>query len=256
MIKYKRHIFLSVLLLIALSISARAQSFGPAPSDITVRQRLINWLPEDKPPQRFTLAIRPLHVINFGLKADFEFELNKIGKWLQFSLAGYYTPQYEHSKYLGDYRFYDYDDGWEGPMSGGEVFEKLGGAGLGVAYKSMLSNSGWYWSAGLNFTYYSLKQWIDEHYYYYDERGNEIRPNINNSVWSQIYQLDANVNIGKHFALRRNMFLDVYVGVGWRQPFVTGFDNWFLSFGMYSFQYKGLYINNGIRLGWLLSNKK
>lgn len=221
------------------------------------KQRLIDWLPEGETPQRYTIAIRPLQLFNNGLKADFEFELNKPGRWLQFSLAGYYAPQYDYTITMGEYSFEDYwwGAGWENFMSDGETFEKLSGMGIGIAYKHIFSNSGWYWSAGISFSYYDLSQWISG-YGYYDEYGTHIYLDIYDTVNSKNYQSEANVNIGKHFALGRNVFLDVYAGIGGRYTFIVGFDNWYMNDGLQSYQYTGFCVNAGFRLGWMWSNRK
>ncbi len=233
-------------------------------NDKTPAQKPINWLPEEETPRHFTIAVRPIQLISYGLKVDFEFEF-LTGKWLQFSLAGYYAPQYDHSMVSGDYHFSAQSGGWKSPMSDGEYFEKLGGGGLAVAYKSMFSNSGWYWSAEMHFYYYDVSHWLNYYYGYDYDMRSYVAKKYGKTVRMQFYKPGININIGKHFALGRNLFLDAYIGLGYdftsggrEIPELAGTKYYVYLFerGMFAFGYRALYINSGLRLGWVWPNRK
>ncbi len=219
---------------------------------IRMEKRLINWLPEGETPRRFTIAVRPFQLLSHGLKADFEMELATPGQWVQFSLSGYHTSWYDHTRNNGNYTYYSDYGGWEGDfLSGTGLFEKLGGAGLGVAFKSMISDAGWYWNAGIVFTYYDVHH-KQRGYYSFVEDGMEFYEYSSRIVRSHFYQTGFNVNIGKHFALSRNMFFDGYVGLGYQHTYTNGTDD----FGrMLGFGYSGLYFSGGFRIGWMWPGK-
>ncbi len=253
--KYKGYVFAAMLVL--ATFAAEAQEYGSAyytgsdniKSPPTPRQRLINWRPaEDTDTQRrYTIAIQPIELLNFGLMLDFELELDK-GKWLQLNLTGHYAPQYDFARYKGDYVVYPYKGGWSNFLNQ-DYFERLGGIGFGAAYKRIFSQGGWYWSAGIYLNYYDVTEWI------LDDYGPSGHTHINKSIRSRIFKYGFNINIGKHFALSRNLFLDTYIGLGLEGAHSDGLRlNWKAS--MLSFRYSGVYVSSGLRIGWMWPNKK
>lgn len=212
---------------------------------IVRKPKLINWLPEEETPRRFAIGIRPFQLLYSGLRADFEFELGTTGQWLQVGLSGY--GKKDHSSW--NWRF----------DSGYSSFISMGGVGLGAAYKDMLSNGGWYWTAGLDFNFYDIK-YMEFGYYAFYEDGLEFFERDNRPVSTQYYRLGLNLNIGKHFALGRNLFLDLYVGLGYHRSFKGGYNNGGYRHGfedgMYSFGHNGFYFSNGLRLAWMWQSKK
>jgi hypothetical protein len=223
-----------------------------------VLQMRINWLfPEEETPRRYTIAVRPFQLVNDGLKVDFELELNTVGQWLQFSLAGYYKPQFDPYKYSDDDGFY-YDrrkTGWTNWLSDNDEFQKFGGVGIGVAFKSMISNNGWYWNAGINFTFYNVSYKAYGTYEFYED-GMQFWHNELRTVKTQYYKPGFNVNIGKHFALSRNLFLDAYAGLGYERTYKGGVLTDSFGDSMFSFNHDGVYFSGGFRIGWMWPNKQ
>jgi hypothetical protein len=257
--------------LAAMTFSAHAQSFGPEYSGEghanarytrAMRSRLINWLPTEnavgpeaeKAPRRFAIAVRPFQLINSGLKLDFEMELNTPGQWLQLSLSGYNKTQDDITKYNGDYYYYDYSRGSSNFLSNFDDFDKFSGFGVGVAYKNMFSNSGWYWNMGLNYSYYNVN-YSGWGYHLFYEDGIEFYEYDLRPEESSYHKIGFNVQLGKHFALTRNLFLDGFVGLGYERTFVEGFRSSRFERGMLSFGYSGLFFSGGFRIGWMWPNK-
>ncbi len=254
--KHMKYIFAAILILTSLTANAQGHArvyYGNYKYRYAeAKPRLINWLPEEETPQRFTIAVRPYQFFNSGFKADFEFELSTAGQWLQFSLAGYHKPQYD---YYGPVTRYNYRyEGWENLLSGYHPFEKMTGAGVGAAYKRMFSDNGWYWSAGMNFNFYDVSYKERGYYMFYEDDMQFFEETIQMER-SQFYKLVFNVNIGKHFALSRNLFLDTYIGLGYERTFIGGYDTGSFN-NMCAFGYSGLCFNSGLRLGWMWPNKK
>lgn len=218
------------------------------------KTRLINWLPEDTVSQRYTIALRPVYLSQNGLKIDFEYELAKPGKWLQFELIGHYAPEYNYNKeyyedYGGYYNYY-YHSGWSHSfLSGGERYHSLKGIGGGIAYKSISSNSGWYTSVGLTFNYFDVG-YYGAVYTKYMEDGIEKIVREEKLTGKKFYKPEIYFNIGKHMAITRSIFLDAYIGLGLTYSFYDG-DNKF-TYSNYAFGGRGLIFNAGFRIGWLI----
>ncbi len=253
--KYMLYILAAVLTMI--TFNANAQPRGRVYYDgYGYREdRLIDWLPTEETPRRYSITVRPFQLINDGLKLDFEMELNTPGQWLQFSLAGYYLPQFDPSKHNDGGIIYSIDNGWENFLSDHNDFQKMGGAGLGVTYKSIFTNSGWYWSAGAHFTYFNVSHKVYG-YYSLTEDGMEFHEYRNKTVKSRFYKPGFNINLGKHFALSRNIFFDAYIGLGYERTFYGGAKTDRFQETMFSFDHTGPYISGGFRIGWMWPCKK
>lgn len=216
------------------------------------KPRHIDWRPQQQDVRRFTLAVSPLYVVNNGIRLDYEHELPSNTSWMQYHLMVCGRSWYGGSK---DYVPYNiYGEGWSSMISSQEAFSKMLGIGAGIAYKRMISPLGWYYSFGGVFSYYNV--WFYESLYNYSDNSSKTVL-MNN----QYYKLAANFNFGKHFALTDHLFLDFYAGLG-LMGYISDPDlryaevNYDKFWGMYAFEYSGLYVNGGIRIGWLWSRPR
>lgn len=231
-------------------VSLNAQNIAPQGGNVYYMNEYrpslkIDWKPDTKDIQRYTVAIRPLYLTENGLKLDFEFELNKPGDWLRVELIGHHRRRFNHGHY-------DYRSGWSTINSGYDTYHKLGGAGAGLAYKSMFTSNGWYYSVGAAFNYFNVGHEVLS-YHPYVEDGITFYERGWKDVNAKYYKPEATVNIGKHFALSRSFFADMFLGLGFAYSFYEG-ENYF-SDTPYAFGGRGLFINAGFRIGWLISNK-
>ncbi|MBP9959965.1 MAG: hypothetical protein KBE93_05570, partial [Tidjanibacter sp.] len=205
---------------------------------------LIDWMPVEQDGRRYTVDLRPFHLINSGLKADFEFELRQPGQWLQFELIGrykgWYDPMPEETHY-----------GWESIEAAKNRFQRMEGGGFGVAFKTFFRPNGWYFSAGVVFNYYGV--WYDGYTYVsFEEEGSSYLKREAGVIRADYYKPGFNFNIGKHFALTRNLFFDAYVGVGYAYSFYDSRHRFaFDGTNPFTFAYRGLLVSGGFRIGWL-----
>lgn len=213
------------------------------------RDSRINWIPEEQGTQRrYTIALRPFYLINKGIKVDFELELKEPGQWLQFQAV-----------YRGSGWYNGYDSGgWDIPESSGYSFSKLGGFGVGAAFKSMFTANGWYFSAAVTFNYYNVRTkgyYLEE----FEQDGLQYYEYIKGHITNKYYNPAFSINIGKQVAITRNLFIDGYVGVGYTGS-IRGKEN--SDYGkysignMFSWGYSGITFNGGFRIGWLFRTGK
>lgn len=241
-------ILLTLLLAASLPAALSAQTGSVAGKayylDRSRGSGLIDWMPVEQDGRRYTVALRPFYLINSGLKADFEFELRQPGQWLQFELIGrykgWYDPMPEETHY-----------GWESIEAAKNRFQRMEGGGFGVAFKTFFWPNGWYFSAGVVFNYYGV--WYDGYTYVsFEEEGSSYLKREAGVIRADYYKPGFNFNIGKHFALTRNLFFDAYVGVGYAYSFYDSRHRFaFDGTNPFTFAYRGLLVSGGFRIGWL-----
>ena len=240
-------ILLTLLLAASLPAALSAQTGSVAGKayylDRSRGSGLIDWMPVEQDGRRYTVALRPFYLINSGLKADFEFELRQPGQWLQFELIGrykgWYDPMPEETHY-----------GWESIEAAKNRFQRMEGGGFGVAFKTFFRPNGWYFSAGVVFNYYGV--WYDGYTYVsFEEEGSSYLKREAGVIRADYYKPGFNFNIGKHFALTRNLFFDAYVGVGYAYSFYDSRHRFaFDGTNPFTFAYRGLLVSGGFRIGW------
>lgn len=216
------------------------------------RELPINWMPTQRETQRYTIAIRPFYLINNGIKVDFEYELRTPGQWLQFEVVYRGTGWYNNGYYNNSY-----NDGWSNVESNNSSFSKLGGFGLGAAYKTMFTPNGWYFSAAVTFNYYNV-HFLENYLEGFNEDGMLFYEYVTGYKSNKYYNPAFSLNIGKQVAITRNLFIDGYIGVGLTGS-IHGTGNNPVKFGdsnMFSWGYSGLTFNGGFRIGWLFSAAK
>lgn len=194
--------------------------------------RLIDWVPEESQGQRYTVSVQPLYLLKHGLKFDFEKELRKEKKWLQIGVMGYYTPHKD-----GNER--------ETLASSYDGYNKMIGGGLSVAYKTMLGRRGFHYNFGLLYNFYNV-DYEKTGYLRFVENGLTFYEYGAYGVNKKFHQPAAFINIGKHMALSRHVFVDMFMGLGFMYSFQSGERVYkdYCGFG-----YRGFYFNGGVRLG-------
>ena len=223
----------------------------------------INWKPDSIIPyKRYTVAIAPLQLINNGFKFDFEGELrHRQGEWLQTSLIAYIAPPRER-RYSYYYGRSDGNNRWT-YNSGGDSYSKMWGVGTSLLFKKMLHRRGWYFSTGIKFEFYSVEanRWG---MYPFTEDGLTFYEEGIKRHKQLYFKPTLQFNIGKHFAVSRRCFFDIYVGVSYSYSFydrknaiVRGSGNYYYHpyeefSSMDGFAYRGFSPNLGVRFGVLL----
>ena len=242
----KRIAYLLTALIVLTAPALRAQVNQPVyhtKTQFTAQTGIpIDWRPETRTGNRYTIAIHPYHLLKSGLKIDFEMELNDSYEWLQIGVMGYYTEHFsEESHYYSS-------EGWGNLASAYEPFHKLNGAGLSLAWKKMLAHRGVYVNAGLLYNYYHV-QHEETRYLPFTEDGLTFYERKPVMARTNFHQPAAFANVGKHMAVTRNVFVDMFIGMGYMYSFYNGGPtryNDYVAFG-----YRGLYFNGGFRIGVL-----
>lgn len=206
------------------------------------RQCLIDWKESPGGSSRYTVAIRPFYLINFGLKLDFEFELNHAGQWLQFEIAGRNSGWNRNNEL------------WEMPEAANAGFNKVDGFGVGVAYKNFFTSNGWYFSAGVVFNYYNVHH-MGGTFVSFTEDGALYQRYESTMLATKYYKPGFNLNVGKHMALTKNLFLDAYIGLGYARSYTEGVDI-FNQYNPFSMAYSGVICSAGFRIGWAWGSGK
>lgn len=254
-----KRIFTTIAILLSAALSASAQQTY----SYTVQRTIpINWRPETKETQRYTIAVHPFHLINNGLKFDFEYELGKPGTWLQAGITGYAAPSRDARYLWDDYYGYNHRNT---PNSGGNSYERMWGMGVSALYKHMWSRRGWYFSTGLSLEFFRVGRY-ERGYASFEEDGLTFYESASYIRDKSYVRPTAHFNVGKHFSLSRRTFLDLYIGVSAsysiyrREPYDPNnyYGGYFYDYdGMYGFGYRGLNLFNcGFRFGVLLWDKK
>jgi hypothetical protein len=223
----------------------------------------INWLPEQKSVQRYTVGVNLPQAINNGFKFDFEYELPRPGRWLQTSLIGYIAPE-RNSAAMFDWN----DDGNNRytPNSAWDDYRNMWGIGSSLLYKHFFGRRGWYFSTGLVFEFYRVGV-MNNGLYPYTEDGLTFYETGYYLETKSYFKPTAQINIGKHFALSRRCFFDLFIGLSASYSFfknddrhIDYYDEYYtdrLFDTMYGFAYRGLNaFNGGFRFGVLLWNNE
>lgn len=241
----------AVLLLLSAAQMATAQQ-SYTYSVTRTRTMLIDWRPEQKTYQRYTVSVSPLRLASNGLKVDFEYELPKPGHWFGTSLAVYLAPQCRP-----EHRYYWNGDGNDRSWfnSGWDDYHRMWGIGTSAFFKNTFSRHGWYFSAGLVLEFFRVGVTADT-YIPYEEDGLTFYDYGRELQTNSYFKPTAQINIGKHMALSQRCYFDLYAGLG-------------LSFALYGagldrsycyprfsdiggFAYRGLTPVGGFRFGVLL----
>ena len=257
----KRAIFFitSALSLFVLTQAAAQQSF----SYYVKRTIRIDWLAENT-PQRYTVAVNPFYLVNNGMKFDFEYELPEPGRWIQMSLTGYIAPPRDDRSY---YWWWGYGDGNNRftPNSSWDYYNKMWGIGASALYKHMWHRRGWYFSTGITLEFYRVGR-IETGYIPYKEDGLTFYNTGEYTRMMSFVKPTAQFNVGKHMALSRRCFFDMFIGLSYSYS-IYDTDKYFRNDndhytyydwdyqGMYGFARRGFNVNMGFRFGVLLWNK-
>ncbi len=256
----------AISITLLLSATAFSQVSAQQPYSYTVQRTIpINWLPETKDVQRYTVAVNPFYLVNSGLKFDFEYELGKPGRWIQTSLIGYIAPHREGSNYWRG----GYDGNNRSTFNSGlDYFHNMWGIGTSAMYKHMWHRRGWYFNTGLVLEYYSVGR-IEESYTPYVEDGLRFYRTGSSLYKKSFVKPTAQFNIGKHMAISRMCFFDMYIGVGFsysiynRGRYFGDSENYYgysyydyYYHGVYGFARRGFSITGGFRFGVLLWDKQ
>ncbi|MDL2320683.1 hypothetical protein LJC45_06095 [Alistipes sp. OttesenSCG-928-B03] len=208
----------------------------------------VNWKPDYEVAKRYAFAIHPFHQVNAGFRLDFEMELPRAGRWLQFSGMYYHRKQFKQENYDSDW---SYREGWY--TFSGDIFTKLDGWGMGMGYKQFFGPSGWYWLARVNYNHYKVG-YDREAFFPYVEDGLKFYVQEKRQVFDTFDNLSTDINIGYSLDVCRNVFFDCFMGFGYSHSFhrdeFTPFDD-FLSFG-----YRGWTYSFGMRVGFLWESKR
>ena len=130
------------LLLTELGVTAMAQqAFSWINQDVTKSYPNV-WKPDYNAGKRYVIGIQPYNMLHFGLKLDFEMELDKPGKYLQFGLMGYYAP-YNKDSYYYENSEYFLGDGWQ--IFGGDSFDNPRGDARCLGLKQHFGPRGWFY---------------------------------------------------------------------------------------------------------------
>jgi len=202
--------------------------------------------------KRFTAAIRPFELYNYGLGLDFEMRLKGGPGWLQFSNTFYYVSlEGDNPGYFYDgNRYYDYHLLFSNRIR--EPFSKLKGVGLNVNYKRFLDpKRGFYAAAGLAYHYFDIKYyggrgvWND-----YMEDGLQFHEYTYTLGFNNQYIHRGSINhyIGYQIPSRFMFLFDSYIGVSYRYAISdetkVPFNETSLSYG-----FSGFVFMTGIRIG-------
>lgn len=266
----KKTIFMAfaaaLLAIVAVSVSAQDEGGIRNPYRYTRpngKTYKINWRPETaKTYQRYTIAINPTQLFNRGLKLDFEYELPRLGQWLQIGLTGYYAPERTSPRSSfwsgGGYDAWGDDYDRSLPVSGWDDFRKMSGGGITVLYKKMLHRRGWYLSTGLSvslfrvqYTGWGMVPFVEDGLTFY--RQGEF------PITQSFVKPSFEFNVGKHFNLTHRLFIDIYAGgrLTWSIYKPRKDEYGYQEYSeIYGFGYRGIEpFHGGVRFGVLLWNK-
>lgn len=251
----------SVLLALAATGASAQQSY----SYYVQRTIPINWRPDTKEVQRYTVAVHPFHLVNNGLKFDFEYELRTPGEWLQVGLLAYLAPERN---------IYYYEDWWgyggHNPRStfnsGFDNYNRMWGIGASAMFKKMWHSRGWYFSTGIVLEYYRVGN-MEEGYFPYTEDGLTFYKTGSRLISKSFVKPTAQFNLGKHCALSRRCYLDMFIGISASYSiynseyapayYDSDYGNYYYEYqSMNGFARRGFNFNCGLRFGVLLWDRQ
>lgn len=266
----KRAIFTAVVLtaIAILRVSAQEYSFpGPDESSYSYNDELPRskyWKPETKTVQRYSVAVHPFHLINNGFRVDFEYELKVPGEWIQIGVLGYAAPH--RNPRLFEYR----DNNLRATFNSSfDCYDQMWGVGVAAIYKKMWHRRGWYFSTGLLLEYFDVGR-TNLGYVPYEEEGLRFYARDTYLQKYSFVKPTIQMNIGKHFAFGKRVFMDIYMGISASYSiydrdkfkeldydYKNGYYYGRTYGGMYGFARRGINIFNcGIRFGVLFWNKQ
>lgn len=242
--KRSRHILAATLLLAAAFPLSAQQERDPS-------YWRIDWRPGPESPlydriasrqlRRYTLAVHPYHLTKEGLKFDLEIELREPGQWLQLSAMGYLALENKVDEWGERHHR------WGTLASGFEEFDAMWGAGIGIGYKAMLAHRGLYFNAALLYNHYSVDH-DAVRYFAVPQDGLTFYERRQVTANTRFHQPALTLSLGKHMALGRHAFLDLFMGWGYMHSLYSGPAAYT---DPYAFGYRGSYFNAGLRLGAL-----
>ncbi len=178
-------------------------------SYMRTRTLLINWQPEEKTHQRYTVSVSPLRLASHGLKFDFEMELPKPGHWFGTSLVAYLAPPRNLR-----YGYWDREGNNRSSFNSGfDDYHRMWGIGSSVMYKNTFSRRGWYFSTGIVFEFYRVGVTTGA-FIPYEENRLTFYDYGSALVTKSYFKPTAQINIGKHFAISERCYFDLYAGLG------------------------------------------
>jgi len=197
--------------------------------------------------KKFTVAVQPLQIFNWGIRHDFEFRLDKGPGWLQFGTTFYYAPLFENDDYP---RYYDgYDYGYNGYGILRESFSGLKGGGLDVNYKRFVNPARTvYFATGLAYARFNVKyvglSWKD-----FIEDGLQYHTFETGYHTQAINRWGINAYFGHQPGFRRSFIFDMFWGLGWRYSFSDA-NKPSMNRNIFSYGYTGIVFLTGVRIGF------
>ncbi len=264
----KKAIFLTaaaLVLSVSAAITASAQeSYTYSVTRTRTRTVKINWRPDENTLQRYTVSVSPLRLASNGLKFDFEYELPKPGHWFGTSLTVYAaSPQslrYDNWGYHGGNNRESFNSGWDD-------YHRMWGLGTSAIFKNTFSRRGWYFSTGITLDFFRVGV-LEKSYTPYTENGLTFYDYGRSLETKSYLKPTAVINIGKHMAISRRCYFDLYAGLGLSYALfenddrhLAGYDyRYGPGYGEYyrrftdigGFAYRGITPTGGFRFGVLL----
>ncbi|MDR2912038.1 MAG: hypothetical protein LBV38_01870 [Alistipes sp.] len=263
----RRAVILAALLLGAIATSTIASAQESYTYSVTRTHTVpINWRPDTKEVQRYTLSVSPLRLVSNGLKFDFEYELPKPGHWIGTSISVYAAPA------RNDYRYWSgYSEGNDrfGFESGFDDYHQMWGIGTSAIFKNTFSRRGWYFATGVTFDLFRVGVMGDT-YIPYVENGLTFYDYGRVLESKTYFKPTARFYMGKHMALSNRLYFDMYAGLGLSYAFYkkdgkfgeSNF-NYYSGWGSYrrfsevgGFARRGLGVTAGFRFGVLLWDRE
>ncbi len=262
--RMRKAIFLTagvLVLSVSAAITASAQE-SYTYSVTRTRTLRINWRPDDNTLQRYTISVSPLRLASNGLKFDFEYELPKPGHWIGTGFTVYAASP--RSLRYDDWGYYGGNDR-ESFNSGWDEYHRMWGLGTSVMFKNTFSRRGWYFSTGMTFDLFRVGV-LENSYTPYSEDGLTYYDYGRSLETKSYFKPTARINIGKHMAISRRCYFDLYAGLGLsysifnrdgRHTYDVNDNSYYnLRFTeLGGFAYRGVIISGGFRFGVLLWNR-
>jgi hypothetical protein len=233
----------------------------------------IDWRPDSTAVQRYTVAVNLLMPFNNGLKADFEYELNTPGEWLQAGLVGYVAPRVSKPVRYADYSGLRKFNNRYSPNSGDDYYRNMWGFGVSGLFKKMWHPRGWYFSTGLMLEFYRVGH-VENGLIPFEEEGLNFYEGSTYVNTRSYFKTTAQFNVGKHFSLSKRCFIDVFFGLSYSHSFYNSkldprseasfmkednsnyYDYVYKFSGMNGFARRGPNLNCGVRFGVLLWDRQ
>ena len=204
---------------------------------------------QDNPPRylstqkKFTFAVQPLQLLNWGFRLDFETRIGKGPGWLQFGPTIYSATK--ENNY--------YEDNWDiGIFNLSAPFTKLDGAGLDINYKRFIDPyRSLYFAYGLSYTRFNLD---------YNTRMGEWRDHTEDGLTYHTYdyshkthtqhidRMSVNGYFGFQPAARHGFLFDMFVGFSYRHAEMDKNKSQFNEYS-YSYGHTGFVFMTGVRFG-------